>query len=105
MVNLKDFQKLDLRVGIIKRAETVPESSKLLKLIVDIGEERTIVAGLANHYQPDELIHRQVIVLANLKPVKIVGIESQGMLLAAEDNTGIHLLIPDQESNPGAKIK
>ena len=105
LLNLKDFQKLDLRVGVIKHAETIPGSSKLLKLAIDIGEERTIVAGLANHYQADELINRQVIILANLKPGKLVGIESQGMLLAAEDKTGVHLLIPDQESKPGARIK
>jgi methionyl-tRNA synthetase len=104
LVSLEDFQGLDLRVGIIKEAEPIPGSKKLLKLTVDIGEERSIVAGLANHYQPDELKDKQVIVLANLRPVRLMGVESRGMILAAQDERGIHILIPDKESKPGSII-
>jgi len=105
LINLEDFQRLDLRVGIIKKAETIPGSNKLLKLTVDIGEERNIVAGLATHYQTNELKNKQVIVLTNLNPVKLMGVESQGMILAAEDEGGVYLLIPDKESKPGSKIR
>lgn len=105
LISLADFQRLDLRVGTIKEAEPIPGSKKLLKLTVDIGEERTIVAGLADHYQMDELKDKQVIVLANLMPVRLKGVESQGMILAAEDEEGIHILIPDKESKPGSIIR
>jgi len=105
LINLADFQRLDLRVGLIREAEPIPGSKKLLKLIVDIGEERTIVAGLATDYQVDELRNKQVIVLANLKPVKLMGVESQGMILAAEDEGKVYLLTPDKESKPGSMIR
>ncbi len=104
LINLADFQRLDLRVGLIREAEPIPGSKKLLKLIVDIGEERTIVAGLATDYQVDELKNKQVIVLANLKAVKLMGVESQGMILAAEDEGKVYLLTPDKESKPGSII-
>jgi len=104
-IDLADFQRLDLRVGTIREAQSIPGSKKLVKLIVDIGEERTIVAGLATDYQIDELRNKQVIVLANLKPVRLRGVESQGMLLAAEDKGGIYLLVPDKESKPGSIIR
>jgi len=104
LINLADFQRLDLRVGLIREAEPIPGSKKLLKLIVDIGEERTIVAGLATDYQVDELRNKQVIVLANLKAVKLMGVESQGMILAAEDEGKVYLLTPDKESKPGNVI-
>jgi len=104
LINLADFQRLDLRVGLIREAEPIPGSKKLLKLIVDIGEERTIVAGLATDYQVDELRNKQVIVLANLKAVKLMGVESQGMILAAEDEGKVYLLVPDKESKPGSII-
>jgi len=105
LISLEELERLDLRVGIIKEAEPIPGSEKLVKLTVDIGEERTIVAGLANHYQIDELKNKQVIVLTNLKPVKLMGVESRGMILATEDERGVYLLIPDKESKPGSKIR
>ena len=104
LVSLEEFKKLDLRVGTIQKAEEIPGSDKLLKLTIDLGEVRTIVAGLAQHYSVDELSNKQVIVLANLKPVKLRGVESQGMILAAEDETGVYLLRPDKESKPGSHI-
>ncbi|MBW1676033.1 MAG: methionine--tRNA ligase, partial [Deltaproteobacteria bacterium] len=102
LVDLEEFQRLDLRVGIIKQAEPISGSDKLLKLTVNVGEERTIVAGLAPHYQADELRNKQVIVVVNLKPVKLRGVESQGMILAAEDESGVHLATTDTEGTPGA---
>jgi len=105
LVDLEEFQRLDLRVGIIKQAEPISGSDKLLKLTVDVGEEKTIVAGLAPHYQADELRNKQVIVVVNLNPVKLRGVESQGMILAAEDESGVHLATTDTEGTPGAIIK
>ena len=105
LISFGEFQKLDLRVGTIVKAEGIPKSKKLLKLTVDIGEERTVVAGIAAHYKPDEIVGKQVIVVANLEPVKLMGIESQGMILAAEDETGVHLLTVDKQVRAGAKVK
>jgi methionyl-tRNA synthetase len=105
LVSLEDFQRLDIRVGTIKEAETIPGSKKLLKLVVDIGEDRTIVAGMATHYQTNELKNKQVIVIANLMPVTLMGVESKGMILAVEDEGGVYLLVPDKESKPGTKIR
>lgn len=104
LVSLEEFQRLDIRVGTIQEAEAIPGSDKLLKLTIDIGEVRTIVAGLAQHYTVHELNNKQVIVLANLKPVKLRGVESQGMILAAEDEGGIYLVRPDKKTKPGSPI-
>jgi len=105
LISFNDFQKLDLRIGLIKAAEAIPKADKLLKLTVDIGEERTVVAGIAKQYQADKLVGRQVVLLTNLEPVKLRGVESQGMILAAEDQNGVHILIPDVETKPGSKVK
>jgi methionyl-tRNA synthetase len=104
-VSLEEFQRFDIRAGIIKQAEPIAGSDKLLKLSVDIGEERTIVAGLAPNYRPEELSGKQVVVLANLKPIRLRGIESQGMVLATEDEEGVHILATDGESKPGSAVK
>ncbi|HRW58887.1 MAG TPA: methionine--tRNA ligase [Chlamydiales bacterium] len=87
-ITYKDFDKIDMRVGKILEAEKVEKSKKLLKFIVDIGfEKRQIVSGIAEHFSPEEMIGKQVIIVANLKPAKLMGIESQGMILAAGDET------------------
>jgi methionyl-tRNA synthetase len=104
-VSIKDFQKLDLRVGTIKSVEPVAGSKKLLKILLDMGEERTIVAGLAGLYSEPDLVGKQVVVAANLEPVKFMGVESNGMVLAAEDKSGVHLLAPDAPTRPGSKVK
>ncbi|MCC6021975.1 MAG: methionine--tRNA ligase subunit beta [Desulfurococcaceae archaeon] len=84
LIDINDFAKVDLRVGVVKHAEKVPGSKKLIRLIVDLGvEERQILAGLAEFYDPNQLIGKYVIVVANLKPKKMMGLESQGMILAA----------------------
>ena len=106
-INLAEFQRLDLRVAEIVRAELVAGSKNLLKLTVRLGaEERIMVAGIQGQYAPEALIGKKVAVVANLKPARLKGIESQGMVLAAEDAEGrIVLLIPDKDIPPGSKIR
>jgi methionyl-tRNA synthetase len=101
-----DFLKLDLRVGTILSAESIPKSKKLLKFSVDLGSEtRTILSGIAKHYSPKEMVGKQVQVIANLPPRKMMGIESQGMILMAEDESGeLSLMQPDKEITNGATI-
>ncbi|PIE00177.1 MAG: methionine--tRNA ligase subunit beta [Acidobacteria bacterium] len=88
LVSFDDFKKLDLRVAEIVAAEPVKKSDRLLKLTVKAPDERTIVAGIAEYYKPDELIGSQVIIVANLKPAKLMGVTSQGMVLAAKTGEG-----------------
>ena len=106
LVPIESFQQLDLRVATILDAEPVPRSKNLLKLKVDVGEERTMVAGIANSYQAEELPGKQVIVVANLKPVKLMGILSQGMVLTASSDKGpCKLVTVDNPAIPGTPIK
>jgi methionyl-tRNA synthetase len=102
-----DFDKLDLRIGTIFSAEKVQKADKLLKLEVDLGfEKRTIVSGIAQHFTPEELLNKQVIVVANLAPRKMRGIESQGMILTAEEPGGKLILVnPDQIAQNGSNVK
>ncbi|RJP76859.1 MAG: methionine--tRNA ligase [Candidatus Zixiibacteriota bacterium] len=106
VIAYEDFQKVQLRVARILTAEPVQGADKLLRLEVDLGSERRqIVAGIAQHYRPEELPGRSIIVVANLQPAKIRGVESRGMLLAAQGEGGkLVLLTPDGEAPPGAKI-
>jgi len=104
-LSFAEFQRLDLRVGTIKAAEQVPGSKKLIKLTVDIGEERTVVAGISGHYAEKDLINKQVVVVANLAPAKLMGVESRGMVLAATDASGVHLIAPDVNTLAGSKVK
>lgn len=105
ILSFEEFQRLDLRVGTIMAAEQVKGSKKLIKLTVDIGEERTIVAGILGHYSDKDLIGRQVVVVVNLAPAKLMGVESRGMILAATDASGVHLISPDINTAPGSKVK
>ncbi|MBI2084889.1 MAG: methionine--tRNA ligase, partial [Candidatus Aenigmarchaeota archaeon] len=106
MVEIEDFSKLDIRVGKILSAESVPRSEKLLKLSIDIGNEtRQCIAGMAKFYKPDELIGKDVIVVVNLKPVKFMGLESQCMMLAAEKDGKVVVLKPDKDVGTGALIR
>lgn len=105
MISIDDFHKVELRVGTVKTAEPVPKSKKLIKLTVDIGEERTVVAGILGHYAAEDLVGKQVIVAANLEPAKLMGVESRGMVLAAEDSAGVHLLTVDADVVPGSRVK
>ena len=105
-ITIEDFAKLDLRVATIVAAERVPKTDKLLKIQVKIGdEERTIVSGIAQHYEPVALIGRNVIVIANLKPAKLRGIESRGMVLAASDGEGNLVLADAPGIASGSKVK
>jgi methionyl-tRNA synthetase len=103
-IAIDDFAKIDLRVATVIAAEPIPKAKKLLKLEVDMGERRTIVSGIAQHYKPEELLGRQVIIVANLKPVKLMGVESRGMLLAAVDGPGCTLAAMDNPTRKGARI-
>ena len=106
MINYEDFQKLEMKVAKILEAERVEGSEKLLKLQVDIGDEkRQIVAGIGKKYNPEDLIDRQIIILANLEQRKLMGFESQGMLLAADDEDGPTLLMPERKVPPGSSIR
>ena len=105
IINFDDFSKLNIRVGKIISAEDVEGSNKLIKMKVNIGdEERQIVAGISKYYSLDELTNKTVIVLINLEPRKIFGIESQGMLLASIDGDKVSLLQTDKEMIPGSEI-
>ncbi len=103
-IAIDDFAKVDLRVATVVNAEPIPKAKKLLKLEVDMGERRTIVSGIAQHYKPQDLIGRQVIIVANLKPVKLMGVESRGMLLAAVDGANCTLATMDALTRLGARI-
>jgi methionyl-tRNA synthetase len=105
VVTFDDFMKIDLRTAKIKAAEALPKSKKLVKLQVDIGvETRTIVAGIVKHYTPEQLVGRNIIVVANLAPKELGGTMSQGMLLAADINGEPILLQPDKDVKPGTPI-
>ena len=108
MISFKDFQKLDLRVGEVLSAEAVPNADKLLKLTVDIGDEqRTMVAGVALSYKPEELVGRSVVVVANLEPATIRGVRSEGMILAGwvqGDDTSISIVAPQRPLPKGSKV-
>lgn len=105
-ITIDDFAKVDLRVATVVAAERVPKTDKLIKLQVKIGdEERTIVSGIAQHYEPENLIGKNVIVIANLKPAKLRGIESRGMVLAASDGEGNLVLADAPGIASGSKVK
>lgn len=104
-VSFKDFKKLDIRIGTVAEVERVPGSDKLYKLQVDMGDEtRQIVTGLVDYYTPDELLGKVIAVTINLKPAKIFGQWSYGMLLAAELEERLALLTTDREIPNGAKV-
>jgi methionyl-tRNA synthetase len=105
VVSYEDFQKLDLRVGRIVAAEPVPKADKLLKLTVDLGQEqRTVVAGIAASYQPEALVGKSIILVANLAPRTLRGVESQGMVLAAQSDGQIVLASFDSPVKPGSQV-
>jgi methionyl-tRNA synthetase len=101
-----DFAKLDLRVGTVSACEKVEKADKLLKLTIDLGTEtRTIVSGIALHYSTEAMVGKQVVVVVNLAPRKMKGIESQGMILTAEDKDGkLRLLKPEEAVSPGSSV-
>ncbi|MBI4009764.1 MAG: methionine--tRNA ligase subunit beta [Candidatus Aenigmarchaeota archaeon] len=106
-VPFEDFKKLDIRIGIIKDVQDIEGSKNLIKLIVDFGnEERQAVAGLKNHYSKEDLIDKEFVFVLNLERKKIMGIESQCMVLAADDGNGdIVLVKPEKDIIAGSKIR
>jgi methionyl-tRNA synthetase len=105
-ITIQDFARLDLRVGAIVAAEAHPNANKLLVLKVDLGDlgERQLVAGLRAHYEPEQLVGRKIVVIANLEPAVLRGVESQGMLLAASSGEHVAFLTPEKDIAPGAKV-
>ena len=106
-MSIDEFAKIELRVAKVLTAERVPKSKKLMKLWIDLGyEQRTVVAGIAEAYEPDQLVGRTIVIVANLKPAKLMGIESNGMILAASGDDGRPLLLSAEDgAEPGMRVK
>lgn len=106
MITYEEFKKVELKVGEVKAVERVAGSEKLLKLIVTIDEAvpRQIISGIGKVYEPEALIGRQIIIVTNLEPRMLMGLESQGMVLAAAGETGPIVLVPERQTAPGAMI-
>lgn len=106
-ITFEDFTKLDIRIGEILEAEKVPKADKLLKLLVDTGlDKRVVVSGIAEHYKAEDIIGKKVSVLMNLAPRKIRGVESQGMILMAENNEGkLSFVSPENDFDAGGEIR
>ena len=105
-ISIDDFMKVELRVAKIVEAERVPKSKKLMKMSVDVGtERRTIVAGIAEAYEPEALVGKSVVVVANLKPAKLMGIESNGMVLAASPDDGKPIVLNAEPAVPGTRVR
>ncbi|MBU2564015.1 methionine--tRNA ligase subunit beta [Patescibacteria group bacterium] len=106
MISFEDFQKLDIRIGEILEAEPVPETDKLFKLKIDLGnEQRDLVAGIADTYSAQDIIGKQIPILINLEPKTIKGIESKGMILAIDVDNKATLIHPDKKIINGSKIR
>ena len=106
-ISFEDFQKADLRVGTVVSADDLEESNKLIKLTIDIGvERRQIIAGIKKRYKVEDLVGKQVVIIANLEPKNLAGYESQGMLLAATNEEGFPVILsPESSVQDGAGIK
>lgn len=106
MATIDDFAKLEIRVVEVLEVTPIEGSEKLLKLQVNIGDEkRQILAGIAKHYAPEELIGKKILAIVNLEPRMMMGEESQGMILAASDETAISVLMPEKNVEVGSKIR
>lgn len=110
LVDIEHFAKVKLRVGLVESCEPIPKSKKLLKLQVDLGAtlgKRQVLAGIAEHFTPESLVGKKIVVVANLKTAKLMGHESQGMLLAAssEDGATLTLITPGSDMPPGSVVR
>lgn len=107
MISIDDFSKIELKVGTILEAEELVESEKLIKLKVDLGEEipRQVLAGIKKWYKAPDLVGKQVVVVANLEPRQMMGLQSQGMMLAADTEDGPIFLTVPKDVTPGTKIR
>jgi len=105
-ISIDEFRKIELKVATVKAAEAHPNADKLLVLQIDIGgEQRQICAGIRGSYSPEELVGKQIIVVANLETAKLRGMESQGMLLAASDGDRVIIMTPEKPVQTGAQVK
>jgi len=105
LISFNDWQKMDIRIVKIESAEKVEDTDKLLKLTIKLdGEERELVAGIAESYKPENIVGKMIPILANLEPKQFKGITSHGMILAADDNGKAVLLSPDKEVETGSKV-
>ncbi len=106
MINIEDLKKVELKVAKVISAERVEGSEKLLKLQVELGSEnRQIIAGIGKSYEPEILVGKEIIVVANLEPRSLMGLESQGMVLAANSESGPVLIMPDKEVASGTELR
>jgi methionine--tRNA ligase beta chain len=106
MITIDEFRKIELKVATVKSAEPHPNADRLMVLNIDLGsEERQICAGIRNHYAPEDLVGKQIVVVANLETAKLRGLESQGMLLAASDEGRVIILTPEKPVLAGAQVK
>jgi methionyl-tRNA synthetase len=107
LITIDDFAKIELKTAKVLEAERMPKSQRLLKLKVDAGEAepRTILAGLAESYEPEALIGKSIVIVANLAPRKMMGLESNGMVLAASGETGPAFVLNSEPSAPGTKVR
>lgn len=106
MITIEDFVKVELKTGKVLEAQRVERSNKLIVMKVDTGEERQIVAGIGKAYTPEELVGKTIVVVTNLEPAKLMGVESNGMLLAASDEEGnLAVITPEKEIKTGARVK
>ena len=103
-ISIEEFRKVDLRVATVLQAERLPRAKKLLKIEIDLGEKRTIIAGIAESYEPEDLVGKQIIVVANLKPAKIMGVLSNGMLIAASEKAKTVVATLDKKITPGTAL-
>jgi methionyl-tRNA synthetase len=108
-IDIETFAKVKFRVATIEKVEAIPKSKKLYQIQLDVGElgKRQIVSGIALHYTPEQLVGRQIVIVANLKPAKLMGVESHGMLLAAstEGDEVLAVLSPDKAISAGARVR
>ncbi len=105
-ITIEDFARLDLRVAEVIACEKMPKADKLLILRLRVGDgERTVVSGIAQHYQPEDLIGKKVVLVANLKPTKLRGTLSEGMILAASDEERVEVLMVHSDIEPGNRVK
>lgn len=106
MVSFEEFKRLEIKVAKVKEVRDHPNADKLYVMIVDVGgKEKQIVAGIKNHYRKEELVGHQIVLVDNLEPTTIRGIESQGMLLAAQDENRIVILIPEKKVKTGSQVR
>ncbi len=106
MITIEDFAKVELRTGKVLEAKRVEGSNKLIVMKVDTGEERQIVAGIGKAYAPEDLVNKTIVVVSNLQPAKLMGVESHGMLLAASDDEGnLSVITPEKLIKQGSRVK